>query len=82
MSFPEDLAEKARKSLVKLGVTLRCGAMVKDVNRNGLTIEVNKHLDHIDAKTVIWAGGITVSRWEKFWQAAPRPKVPGEEQSR
>lgn len=55
MSFPEDLAEKARQSLVKLGVTLRCGAMVKDVNRDGLTIEVNKHLDHIDAKTVIWA---------------------------
>ena len=61
MPFPEDLAEKATQSLVKLGVTVKCGAMVKDVNKDGLTIEVDKHADHISAKTVIWAGGITAS---------------------
>jgi NADH:quinone reductase (non-electrogenic) len=61
MPFPEDLAEKAKQSLVKLGVTVRCGAMVKDVDQEGVTIETEKHLDHIEARTVIWAGGITAS---------------------
>lgn len=61
MSFPADLAEKANRSLARLGVTVQCGAMVRDVNKDGLTIEVEKHLDHINAKTVIWAGGITAS---------------------
>jgi NADH dehydrogenase len=61
MSFPEDLAENATRSLVKLGVTVKCGVMVKDINKDGLTIESAENLDHIAAKTVIWAGGITAS---------------------
>jgi NADH dehydrogenase len=61
MSFPEDLAEKASRSLAKLGVQVRCGAMVKHVDEEGLTIEVDKRTDSIAAKTVVWAGGITAS---------------------
>jgi NADH dehydrogenase len=61
MPFPEDLAQKAKRSLVKLGVTVKCSARVKDVDRDGLTVEIDKHLDRIDARTVIWAGGITAS---------------------
>src|SRR5258707_14589874 len=61
MPFPEDLAQKAERSLAKLGVQVKCGAMVKDVDREGLAIEVGKHSDRISAKTVIWAGGITAS---------------------
>jgi NADH dehydrogenase len=61
MSFPEDLAEKASRSLAKLGVQIRCGAMVKHVDEAGLTIEADKQTDLIAAKTVVWAGGITSS---------------------
>src|SRR6266446_1437515 len=61
MSFPEDLSEKASRSLAKLGVEVRCGAMVKDVNKDGLTIDSGGRTDSISAKTVIWAGGITAS---------------------
>jgi NADH dehydrogenase len=60
-SFPEDLAEKATRSLTRLGVTVTCGAMVKDINSEGLTIGSGERLDHIAAKTVIWAGGVTAS---------------------
>jgi NADH dehydrogenase len=35
--------------------------MVKNIDRDGLDIEVNKRLDRIAAKTVIWAGGVTAS---------------------
>jgi NADH dehydrogenase len=61
MPFPEDLAEKATRSLANLGVTVECGAIVKDLTKEGLTIEADNRLDHIDAMTVIWAGGITAS---------------------
>ena len=61
MSFPEDLAEKATRSLTKLGVTLRCGATVRDINSEGVTIESGENLDHLTARTVIWAGGISAS---------------------
>ena len=61
MPFPEDLAGTATRFLVKLGVTVKCGAMVVDVNKDGLTIEVANHPEYISARTVIWAGGITAS---------------------
>src|SRR5438034_4819882 len=61
MSFPEDLAEKATRSLAKLGVEVRCGAMVKNVDKDGLTIDSGGRTDSIAAKTVVWAGGITAS---------------------
>jgi NADH dehydrogenase len=61
MSFPEDLAEKATRSLTARGVTVRCGARVKNINKEGLTIQRDETLDHITARTVIWAGGVTAS---------------------
>jgi NADH:ubiquinone reductase (H+-translocating) len=61
MPFPEDLSVKATRSLSNLGVQVRYGAMVKQVNEEGLTIESEKGADSIAAKTVVWAGGITAS---------------------
>jgi len=61
MPFPPDLAEKASRSLTKLGVQLRCGEMVKDVDADGLMTESGGRKQSIAAKTVIWAGGITAS---------------------
>jgi NADH dehydrogenase len=61
MSFPEDLAQKATRSLTARGVTVRCGARVKNINKEGLTIQRDETLDHITARTVIWAGGVTAS---------------------
>ena len=61
MPFPEKLSEKAHRSLARLGVEVRPGAMVKHVNEEGLTIESEKGAESIAAKTVLWAGGITAS---------------------
>jgi NADH dehydrogenase len=47
--------------LTLLEVSVECGAMVVDVNKNGLTIEVDNHADYISAETVNWAGGIRAS---------------------
>src|SRR6202008_1282479 len=61
MPFPEDLAEKASRSLAKLGVQVRCSAMVKAVVQEGWPIDSGGQTDSIAAKTVVWAGGITAS---------------------
>lgn len=61
MPFPEGLADKASRSLAKLGVEVRCGAMVKHVDKDGLTIDSGGRTDSIAAKTVVWAGGIAAS---------------------
>src|SRR5712671_4438252 len=61
MPFPEDLAEKASGTLAQLAGEVRCGAMVKNVDKDGLTIDSGGRTDSIAAKTVVWAGGITAS---------------------
>src|ERR1700756_2771537 len=60
-SFPEDLARKAERSLARLGVQTRMGAMVHDVDRDGIGLQVNGTTERLSTKTVIWAGGVTVA---------------------
>src|SRR2546429_8679437 len=59
--FPDDLAHKAQHSLEKLGVEVKNGVMVKDVDQQGVTIETHNGTQRLNARTVIWAGGATVS---------------------
>ena len=75
MTFPEDLAEKATRSLGKLGVRVKCGEMVQHVDNDGLTIASNGQADTIAAKTVIWAGGITASPLGKILAARTKAET-------
>jgi NADH:ubiquinone reductase (H+-translocating) len=75
MTFPEDLAEKATRSLDRLGVRVECGQMVQHVNNDGLTIASNEQADTIAAKTVIWAGGITASPLGKILAARTKAET-------
>ena len=61
MSFPEDLARSAELSLAKLGVQAKMSTLVKDVDSDGVTLEVNGSAERLSSKTVIWAGGVTVA---------------------
>lgn len=61
MTFPEDLAEKAVRSLAKLGVQTRMGARVHELTRDGISYQINDSTQTLSTKTVIWAGGVTVS---------------------
>jgi NADH dehydrogenase len=60
MQFPEDLAQKAQRSLERLGVEIRTGTMVKDVDRDGLNVEGGGRSERIEAHTVLWGGGVTM----------------------
>src|SRR6201997_4477250 len=61
MSFPEDLAQKAVRSLAKLGVQTKMGAMVHELTQDGISYQANGSTQTLSTKTVIWAGGVTVT---------------------
>jgi len=61
MAFPEDLADHAARSLTKLGVQTKMGAMVHELTRDGISYQANGSTQTLSTKTVIWAGGVTVS---------------------
>src|SRR5277367_1847210 len=75
MPFPEDLAEKATRSLNKLGVMVKCGGLVQHVDADGLTIKSGERTDFVAAKTVIWAGGITASPLGKILAARTKAET-------
>jgi NADH:ubiquinone reductase (H+-translocating) len=60
MPFPEDLAQKAHRSLERLGVEIRTGTMVKDIDRDGLNVEGGGRFERIESHTVLWGGGVTM----------------------
>jgi NADH dehydrogenase len=60
-SYPPKLSEAARKMLVRLGVTVRTGAMVTDIRADGVTIRVGDHDEIIPTRTVLWAAGVLAS---------------------
>src|SRR5437016_4641178 len=47
--FPDDLAHKAQHSLEKLGVEVKTGVMVKDIDKAGVTIETQNGTHRLDA---------------------------------
>ena len=56
-SFPEDLSEKARRQLEKLGVEVSTGTAVSDINESGYRLgDV-----FVPARTVVWAAGVAAS---------------------
>ena len=56
-AYPVDLSEKARLQLVRLGVDVRTGARVTNVDAEGVTLGDKR----IAARTVIWAAGVAAS---------------------
>jgi NADH dehydrogenase len=75
MSFPEDLADKATRSLGRLGIEVRSGARVQHVDKDGPTVECDGRTDSIAAKTVIWAGGVTASPLGKILATRTKAEI-------
>jgi NADH dehydrogenase len=56
-TFPEDLRNAARRSLLRLAVEVREGAAVTSIHPDGVELGDER----IDAATVIWAAGVAAS---------------------
>jgi NADH:ubiquinone reductase (H+-translocating) len=75
MQFPEDLAAKAKTSLERLGIEIRTRLMVKEVDKEGLTVEGSGTSARIAAHTAIWAGGVTMTPLAKTVAARTAAEV-------
>ncbi len=61
-TFPQSLSMKAARALRQLGVTVHAGHLVVGVSDEGVAIETpGSELDHVAARTAIWAAGVTAS---------------------
>jgi NADH dehydrogenase len=55
--YPEELSERARRDLEKAGVEVRTGAMVTDMDEEGVTVGDTR----IRARTLLWGAGVAAS---------------------
>src|ERR687890_2370088 len=70
-SFGEKLGDAARRQLNRIGVEVQLGAMVTDVDANGIEIkDADGQVRRINAATKIWAAGV---------QASPLGRLLGEQ---
>ncbi|MET0765027.1 MAG: NAD(P)/FAD-dependent oxidoreductase [Blastococcus sp.] len=70
-SFGEKLSGRARRQLNKIGVEVQLGAMVTDVDANGIEIkDSDGEVRRINTATKIWAAGV---------QASPLARLLGEQ---
>jgi NADH dehydrogenase len=61
-SFDERLAAKASARLARMGVEIRLGATVVDVDANGIAVrDSNGDTERIQARTLVWAAGVAAS---------------------
>ena len=61
-SFPEDLSRKAQLALARLGVQIESGVFVEEIDKEGVVFAAQNGAgrNRLDARTVIWAGGVAV----------------------
>ncbi len=65
-AFPEELSEKAERSLLKLGVRTRTHVSVTGIDPAGVNIQTANGPDYIPCGTVLWAAGVAASEWGKI----------------
>jgi len=60
-NYSEDLSEKARRQLERLGVVVYTGYRVTDIDDKGLWLNEDGERQRLDARTIIWAAGVAAS---------------------
>lgn len=60
-TYPPSLSEAARKMVERLGVTVRTGAFVIDVQPESVTIRAGDGTEKIETRTILWAAGVLAS---------------------
>ena len=64
-AFPESLAQKTKQKLVSMGVEVRTGTPVEEVDEHGVVIAGER----INASTIIWSAGVSASSAGKWLDA-------------
>ncbi|MBV9887755.1 MAG: NAD(P)/FAD-dependent oxidoreductase [Acidobacteria bacterium] len=79
-SYPEDLSAKAEKLVTNLGVEVRKGVMVTEIDEHGVTYKQGDQTGKFAAKTVLWAGGVITTEFGK--KLGERTHAPTEKNGR
>ena len=61
-TFPEPLAQKTQKKLISMGVEVRTGTPVTDLDEHGVVVDGER----INAATIIWGAGVSASSAGKW----------------
>lgn len=59
--YPPRLSARAEAALSRLGVTVRTGAMVTDIQPDVVTVRSGERSERIPTRTVLWAAGVQAS---------------------
>jgi NADH:quinone reductase (non-electrogenic) len=78
--YPEDLSAKAEKLVERLGVEIRKGVMVTDIDEHGVTYKEGDRTGKFAAKTVLWAGGVITTEFGR--KIGERTHAPTEKNGR
>jgi NADH dehydrogenase len=62
-AFPEELSAKAEQLVSRLGVEILKGVKVTRIDEDGVMLERQSGSESLRAKTVLWAGGVTISEF-------------------
>lgn len=60
-AYPPGLSMNAVKTLENLGVTVRTGNLVTQINADSVGIQIGEISEHISAGTILWAAGVQAS---------------------
>jgi NADH dehydrogenase len=60
-TYPEELSTKAAEKLEKLGVTIRTGTTVTDIQENVVTLSWEDSKEQVQAGTILWTAGVKAS---------------------
>lgn len=63
--YAPELSAKAEASLVKLGVKVQTKTFVTNIADNIVTIKQGENIEHLEARTVLWAAGVKASAMGK-----------------
>ncbi|MDB5807638.1 MAG: FAD-dependent oxidoreductase [Betaproteobacteria bacterium] len=60
-TYPEELSQKAREQLERIGVELHTGSRVTHIDAQGLKYQTASGEQTLEARTVVWAAGVAAS---------------------
>jgi NADH dehydrogenase len=60
-SYPSSLSAAAQRMLEHLGVVVRTGAMVTEIQAHSVTIRAGDRSEEIPTRTILWAAGVLAS---------------------
>ncbi|WP_330483316.1 NAD(P)/FAD-dependent oxidoreductase [Tumidithrix elongata] len=64
-SYPPELSAAAEKSLTALGVEVKTRTLVTNIENHVVTYRCGDRVEHVEAKTILWAAGVKASAMGK-----------------